>query len=351
MKSWFSRKDRIAGLDVGSRFVKLVEITDGSKGSVMKVYEQVALPRGVIEDGLVRDDRKLAQAVSEVFRKSGCRAARIAAALPGTAVVVKKAAFQKMEEEDLRALLTDEGEKYLPFETVENVNFDFYILGESPFNPNQMDVIIVAARKEIVERYLDAIEQGGRKVVILDVDAFTLETAYERNYDFESMDVDALVHIGASITTVNVLRGGVSALIRSFPMGGDFITEALRKEEGISFEEVEQAAVEGKSPAGRGERSISLAEPLLAEIERSLDYYSSTAMEPHIRQVLLSGGAVKISGIRESLAGRVHTNVNFFDPFQRIQCDPKLFPGPYLDEIRSVAVPAVGLALRRMDDR
>lgn len=321
MKSLFSKKDRTAGLDLGSRFIKLVEITDGSKESVMKLYEQVPLPPGVIEDGLVRDDGKLAQAVTEVFRKSGCRASRVAVALPGTAVVVKKAAFQKMEEKDLRALLTDEGEKYLPFETVENVNFDFYILGESPFNPNQMDVIIVAARKEIVERYIDAVEQGGRKVVILDVDAFALETAYERNYDFEPTDVDALVHIGASITTVNVLRGGVSALIRSFPMGGDSIKEAL------------------------------LAEPLLAEIERSLDYYSSTAMEPLIRQVLLSGGGVKVPGIRESLAGRVHTNVNFFDPFQKIHCDPKLFPEPYLDEIRTLAVPAVGLALRRMDDR
>jgi type IV pilus assembly protein PilM len=335
MKSWFSRKDRIAGLDIGSRLIKLVEITETSKGAALSLYEQIPLEKGIIEDGLVQDERGLARAVSELFRKARCRARLVAAALPGTAVVVKKAMFQKMEEDELRILLTDEGEKYLPFETVENVNFDFFILGESPFNPNQMDVIIVAARKEIVEGYVAAIEQGKRRVAVLDVDAFALETAYERNYDFEPSDVDALVHIGASITTVNVLRGGVSSFTRSFPMGGISVTGE---------------SAEGEEASGGGV-DVKNAEPLLGEIERSLDYYSSTAMDPHIRQVLLSGGAAGLSGIRESLAGRLHTAVAFFDPFQRIICDPKHFPPPYLDEIRLFAAPGVGLALRRMDDR
>lgn len=335
MKSWFSRKDRIAGLDVGSRLIKLVEITETSKGAVLSLYDQIPLEKGIIEDGLVRDERGLARTVSELFRRAGCKARLVAAALPGTAVVVKKAMFQKMEEEELRILLTDEGEKYLPFENVENVNFDFYILGESPFNPNQMDVIIVAARKEIVEGYVEAIQQGKRRVAVLDVDAFALETAYERNYDFEPSDVDALVHIGASITTVNVLRGGVSSFTRSFPMGGLSVTAETPKE---------------GEPFDNG-ADIKNAEPLLGEIERSLDYYSSTAMDPHIRQVLLSGGAAGISGIRESLAGRLHTGVSFFDPFQRITCDPKKFPQPYMDEIRLFAAPGVGLALRRMEDR
>lgn len=335
MKRWFSRKDRIAGLDIGSRLVKLVEIAETSKGATLSLYDQIPLDRGIIEEGVVRDDQGLARAVSELFRKARCRTRTVAAALPGTAVVVKKAMFQKMGEDELRVLLTDEGEKYLPFETVENVNFDFYILGENPFNPNQMDVVIVAARKEIVEGYVAAIEQGKRKVAIVDVDAFALETAYERNYDFESTDVDALVHIGASITTVNVVRGGVSSFTRSFPIGGLSVTG--------DAPEGEVSACDGAEKKG--------AEPLLGEIERSLDYYSSTAMDSPIRQVLLSGGASGLPGIRESLGDRLHMAVAFFDPFQRILCDPKQFPPPYLDEIRPFAVPGIGLALRRMDDR
>jgi len=316
---WFSRKNRIAGLDVGSRLVKLVELRRTSRGPRLAVYGQVPLPPGVIENGLVRDDVGLAAAVEALFRASGSRAVRVAAALPGTAAVVKRASFPRMAEAAFRRLLAQEGEKYLPVERAADVNFDFHVLGESPRDPGRMDVIVAAARKDVVERYVDAIEQGRRQVVLLDVDAFALERAYGANYDFGGADADALVHAGPSVITVNVLKGGVSVLARSFPARGVSVAGDTR------------------------------VETFAGEVGRSLDYYRSTAGEPGLRQVLLSGGAVTVPAVRDALAGRVRAPVGLFDPFRRIRRDQEKFPEPYLDDIRPLAVPAVGLALRGID--
>jgi len=319
VKRWFYRKSRVAGVDVGSRLLKLVELRGTTRGPQLAVYGQVPLPPGVIESGLVRDDVGLAAAVEALFRASGSRAVRVAAALPGTAAVVKRASFPRMGETAFRRHLAQEGERYLPVERAADVNFDFHILGGSPRDPGRMDVIVAAARKDVVERYVDAIEQGRRKVVLLDVDAFALERAYEANYDFGGADADALVHAGPSVTTVSVLRGGVSALVRSFPAGGVSVAGGRR------------------------------AETLAGEVERSLDYYRSTAGEPLLRRVLLSGGEVTAPAVREALAGRVRAPVGLFDPFRRIRRDREKFPEPYLDGIRPLAVAAVGLALRGVD--
>ncbi len=321
MRRWFFRKRRVAGLDVGSRLVKLVELRETSRGPRLELYGQVPLHPGVIENGLVRDDVGLAAAVEALFRTSGSRAVRVVAALPGTAAVVKRASFPRMGEAAFRRLLAQEGEKYLPVERAADVNFDFHVLGGSPGDPGRMDVIVAAARKDVVERYVDAVEQGRRKVFLLDVDAFALARAYEANYDFGGGDTDALVHAGPSVTTVNVLKGGVSALVRSFPAGGLSVAKSRR------------------------------AEALAGEVERSLDYYRSTAGETRFRQVLLSGGAVTVPAVREALAGRAHAPVDLFDPFRRIRRDREMFPEAFLDDIRPLAVAAVGLALRGVDGR
>jgi type IV pilus assembly protein PilM len=186
-----------------------------------------------------------------------------------------------MEEDELRELIQDEAGKYLPFDDMSTVLYDFQILGESPFNPTQMEVLLVAVKKEIVEGYTDAIEAAGLIPVIMDVDCFALETMYEENYEFEADDVAVLVNIGASITNINVVKGGSSIFTRDFTLGGSSVTEAIARNLGVSFEEAEKAKIEGFGQDSRARDQflgglIAYADPICSEIERSIDYFRST---------------------------------------------------------------------------
>jgi len=268
----FSKK-KIVGLDIGSSSLKLVEILDTSKGYVLDKFYQIPLDRGVIVDGALNEPDTLSQNIKELFKLSNCKTKNVVASLSGHSVVVKKVNFPNMEENQLRELISDEAEKYLPFDDTKEVNFDFQILGESAINPNLMEVILVAAEKEIINSYSNAIQKAGLKVIIMDLDSFALETMYEVNYDFEEGDTVALVNIGASMTNINVVKNGVSMFTRDFPMGGDSITEAMREKMGVTFEEAEAAKLEVKKTneaegSDTKEDSLNYADPLEMATEK-----------------------------------------------------------------------------------
>ena len=174
---------------------------------------------------------------------------------------------------ELRELIRDEAGKYLPFENMDTVDYDCQIIGDNPYNPTQMEVLLVAATKEIIEGYTEVIEAAGLVPVIMDVDSFALETMYEENYDFEENDIDILVNIGASITNMNAVKGGVSIFTRDFTLGVNSVTEAIAQNLGIPFEKAEQAKVEGfgddeQARSAFRDGMIVHADPICSEIER-----------------------------------------------------------------------------------
>ncbi len=343
---------RVVGLDIGSSLIKLIEIDDTVKGSVLQSYAEIPVQPGVIENGIVKDSASLTEQIKGIFKNSQCSVRNIITALSGHSVIIKKANFAHMKEAELRELLTDEAENYMPFDDVREINFDFHIIGENDLNPNQMDVVIVAAKKDVIEDWINAIERAGRKVVIVDVDSFSLETAYEQNYDFGAEDIVALLNIGASITNINILKGGQSVFTRNFFLGGNSITEAIQQKLNISFEEAEKIKHEGGNGSNISTLDlINYAEPIFSEIERSIDFFSSTFMDPYIKQALISGGCARIPGIVDALANRLNAEVEIFNPFKNISYNKKTFTEQYLASIAPIATIGVGLALRRMDDK
>ncbi|HEU19232.1 MAG TPA: type IV pilus assembly protein PilM [Deltaproteobacteria bacterium] len=343
---------RVVGLDIGSSLIKLIEIDDTSQGAVLRTYEEIPVQPGAIENGIIKDSKAITEHIKGIFKNSRCSVKNVITALSGHAVIIKKANFAHMKEEELRELLTDEAENYMPFDDVREINFDFHVIGENDLNPNQMDVVIVAAKKDVIEDWIAAIERAGRKVVIVDVDSFALETAYEQNYDFGGEDIVALLNIGASITNINILKGGQSVFTRNFLLGGNTITEAIQQKLNISFEEAEKIKHEGGNGSDISKLDlINYAEPIFSEIERSIDFFSSTFMDPYLKQVLISGGCAKLPGIVDALANRLNSGVEIFNPFKNISHDKKTFPEQYLTSIAPIATLGVGLALRRMDDK
>jgi type IV pilus assembly protein PilM len=258
-----------------------------------------------------------------------------------------------MDEESLRELISDEIEKYLPFGDMKDVNFDFQILGPSEMSTGQMEVFLVAAKKDVVQSYIDTFRKAGLEVAIMDVDSFALETMYEENYDYGHEDVCILVSIGASMTNINVVKGGASIFIRDFPLGGYSITENLQDKTGVSFEEAERVKLE-KALSGdeqSKEELLNYADPLLLEIERSVDYFRSTYPGKFIKQILLCGGTARMPGIGEALLQRLNVEVEIANPFRKVAFDKKSFSAEDLKEIGPQASVGVGLAMRRIGDK
>lgn len=344
------------GLDIGSSSIKLVEILDTPKGYYLSHLSQIPLEKGVIVEGSIRDGDILSGRIRQLFRMSSCKTKRVAASLPGHITIVKRATFPTMEEDEFREMISDEAGSYLPFDSAEDVSFDFQMLGEREGHPGQTEVVLVAVKKDVVQSYIDAIKQAGLEPCIIDADSFALETMYEANYDFEDTDAVALIHIGSSMTNINVLKGGTSLFTRDIPLGGQWITESIQERLGVTFDEAERIKIEAdpldcSEGDGRKMEPLDYGEPLFTEIERSIDYFRSTHGGTYIKDVILSGGSAKIRGITETLSRRLNVEAQIVKPFQGIAYSDRLFPQSTLDDIGPIVAVGIGLALRRTGDR
>ncbi len=356
VKEVFTGKKRLVGLDIGSNSLKLAEIVGSSRGPVLNRFFQRPLPKGVIVEGNVEDPRALTAHIKELLRNSGCKGRGIVTSLSGNAVIIKKVAFAQMEEPELRDLIRDEAGKYLPFDNMAEVNYDFQILGDNEYNPNQMDVILVAAKKTDINNYLDPLAAAGLAVNILDVDSFALETMYEANYDFEDNEIVVIVNIGASITNINIIKNGMSIFTRDFTLGGNSVTEALQEKYRISFDEAETIKLEGVAGSDQdGEALLSAvlesADPICLEIERSIDYFRSTFGGDYIKHVYLAGGSARIPGLTESLSQRLNIETELVNPLLKISFNKKNIDATKIEDIKTVGAVAIGLGLRKIGDK
>ncbi len=356
IKDLFSGRKKLVGLDIGSSSLKLIEMQETPKGYVLNRFSQISIPRGVIADGVLVEHEELSAKIKELFKLAGCRVKGVVTSLSGHSVIIKKVSLSTMDEAELRELIRDEASKYLPFDSMADVYFDFQILGANEYNPNLMEVLLVAAKKDIVDSYTEALTAVGLTPVIMDVDSFALETMYEENYEFEESDVAVLVNIGASITNINVVKHAMSIFTRDFTLGGNSITEAIQNQLGLTFEEAEKLKISGSEGAHQLQEAgvdgvLSFAEPICLEIERSVDYFRSTFGNEDIKQVLLSGGGAMIPGIAAELTQRLGIDTEIINPFKKIAYDRKVIDAATIESIGPIAAVGVGLALRKIGDK
>lgn len=356
-KEMISGKKSLVGLDIGSSSVKLAEVISNSKGHYLNRFHEVPIPKGVIVDGVLADASTLSQKIKEIFKISKCGRKGVVTSLAGNSVIIKKVTLEQMNETELRDLIRDEAGKYLPFDNMDDVNYDFQILGENNYNPNQMDIIIVAAKKDLVSSYLEAVTASGQNIEIVDVAPFVLETLYEANYEFDNEEIVVLINIGASTTGINVVKGGTSVFTRDFTMAGNAITESLQDRLKVTFEEAEQIKKEGNPNLGDQENMdlkntiLELAQPICLEIERSIDYFRSTFGGEDIKQILLAGGSARIHNLAKHLSEMLNVKTEIIDPFLKINYNKRNIDVKNLESLKPVAATAIGLGLRKIGDK
>jgi len=269
-------------------------------------------------------------------------------------VIVKKITLPVMTESELNESIYWEAEQYIPFD-IQDVNLDYQILdpGTGPESRGSMDVLLVAAKKEKIGDYTSVIAQAGRTAVIVDVDAFALQNAYEVNYGLEPGRVVVLLNAGASAININILLGDQSVFTRDISIGGHAYTEAVQKELDLPYEAAEQVKkgipVDGATFEDARPILHAITENVLLEIQKTFDFFRASASTDRIDRIVVSGGAARVDGFRDMLQTRFGAPVEEFDPFRHVMWDAKKLGGPP-PEAASAAV-AVGLALRKVAER
>jgi type IV pilus assembly protein PilM len=351
----FGRNKPVVGLDIGSSSVKVVELRRSGHSYKVVGFGAEPIPGDTIVDGAIIDAAAVAGALDRLFLAARIKTKDVAASLSGNSVIVKKITLPVMTEAELSESIQWEAEQYIPFD-IQDVNLDYQILSTPTGGAKgNMEVLLVAAKKDKIADYTDVIRQAGRTPVVVDVDGFAVQNVYEANYDVEPGDVVALMNAGASGVNMNIVSGGQSLFTRDISMGGNAFTEAIQKELGLSFERAERAkkgeAVDGVDAADIGPILHTVTENLLLEIQKTLDFFKATAGSDRIDRVLVSGGTSRVDGFLERLGERFGTPVELLDPFRRIEIDTSRFGIERLDEVASTSAVAVGLALRRAGDR
>jgi type IV pilus assembly protein PilM len=356
MFGMFGKSKSVVGLDIGSSAVKAVELKAAGKGFRVAAYGEEPVPADAIVDGAIIDAGAVAEAIRQVFeRNKAFKGKDVCASLSGNAVIVKKITLPVMTESELDESIYWEAEQYIPFD-IQDVNLDYQILdpGTGPESRGSMEVLLVAAKKEKIGDYTGVIAQAGRAPVIVDVDAFALQNAFDVNYGLDPAQVVVLLNAGASAININILQGEQSMFTRDISIGGNAYTEAVQKELDLPHESAEQLKkgipVDGASFEEAQPVLRAVSENVLLEVQKTFDFFKATASSDRIDRIMLSGGASQVDGFRDMLHERFGAPVEEFDPFRTIVWDPKKLGRESVEHASTAAV-AVGLALRKVGDR
>ena len=348
----FGGKDSI-GLDIGSSYIKTVKLKETKSGYELELFHVHPLPPELIVDGSIIDSLRLVDSLKAVIKAAGIKTKNAVISISGhSSVIIKRISLPEMTEEELSESIKFEAEQYVPFD-IEDVNLDFQIIGPKE-EPGQMDVILVAVKKDIINEYTSVVKESGLNPIIVDIGSFALENMYGINYEIESDRNVALLNIGASTVNMIILKGGISVFTRDSSLGSNLHTEALQREFNISYENAERLkrgeAVENITSEDAQAVITSASEEILNEIIRSFDYYRSTTVHEDISSVILSGGCSMISNFTSLIAERSGIETRLAEPFRNIKI-PKKFDKTNLEEIAPMMAVAVGLALRKQGDR
>jgi type IV pilus assembly protein PilM len=350
-----SKKKSVVGVDIGSSAVKVVELKAGGKGGDEFQLVNIGmepLPPEAIVDGAIMDSGAVIDACQRVFQSQKIKTPDVATSVSGNAVIVKKISLPQMSQEELAESIHWEAEQYIPFD-IQDVSLDYEVIEGG--GGGNMDVLLVAVKKDKISDYTSAISQAGKTASIVDVDVFALQNCYEVNYGVDPAKVVALLNVGASIMNINIVKGATSIFNRDIAVGGNQYTDAIQKDLNLSFDQAETlkkgGQVEGASRESLAPILQAVSENIALEIQKTFDFFKATSSEDRIDRIFLAGGTSKVRALQELLTDRFEAGVEIMNPFNNVTYNPRDFDPDFIAEIGPSAAIAVGLAARKVGDR
>jgi type IV pilus assembly protein PilM len=346
----FARKGKSSvGLDVGSSLIKMVEIDHSKEEPVLVRYGIVKIPPEAIVEGEIMDRSLVIEGIQECAVKSGISKKDVVTAVSGRAVIVKKVVMDKMNPDDAKEAIFWEAEQHVPFD-IDDVCLDFQILKDD-VGANQMEILLVAAKKEMVNIHANLIRDAGLNPVIVDVDSFAVQNAYETTSQDADGEVIGLINIGSEVTNINIVQNGIPYFTRDLSVGSSMFLEALQRELGMGFEEAE-AILTGEREIEDEDKCrkviLEASEELSTGIERSISFLKTAGDAEEIDRVVLSGGGARIPWLREILSEKHQMEFAVNEAADKVERSEELAGEEEdFEKVSPLLTVSLGLALRR----
>jgi type IV pilus assembly protein PilM len=340
----FGRNKESVGLDIGSGFVKVVAVDhSGRQPEVSKVAMRPLVADAIVE-GEVMDPGLVADTIRDVFREIGMKGKDVITAVGGHDVIIKKIEMDRMKESDAREVIRWEAEQHVPFD-IKSVELDFQIL--DPLEEGlKMQVLLVAAKRELVDHKVSLLLDAGLSPAAIDVDAFALHNAFAHNHPEAQRGIVALVNIGHETTNVNILEDGNPLLTRDIPFGSRRVRQDLQREKGLTAEQAEDI-VQGREQVDDLDPLVdSAADEVGVGIERASAFLMTRQDGGGLGGIYLSGGGSRIPGMADALGSRMNLQTEIVNPFEQVPVQPGAIGTVVLDEAAPMLLLPLGLALR-----
>jgi type IV pilus assembly protein PilM len=344
----------LIGVDISSSAVKMVEIEEAGKHAFrVERYAIESLPKDAVVDGNIMNLDAVADTIRRAWKKLGSRIRNVALALPAGAVITKKIILPAgLREEELEVQVEAEANQYIPF-ALDEVNLDFQVLGPAPSGPEEVEVLIAAARKEKVEDRVAAAESAELKAVVMDVDSYATLTAYEliapQLPNGGRGQTVAIVDIGAAMMHINVVHDNQPIYLREQTFGGNQLTQEIQRRYSLSAEEAEMAKRQGGLPENYETEVLQpFMDTLALEVARALQFFFSSSQFSHVDHILLGGGCAMLPGLDEIVATRTQVSTMIANPFANMALSSRIKPRQLTQDAPALLV-AAGLAMRRFD--
>ena len=344
------------GLDIGSHCIRAVELRESKRGMELMRFGIATLPPDAIVAGSFMNFPLIVDRIRELIKSQKVKQKRTALAVSGNSVIVKKITLPEMTEEELQDSVQWEAENYIPFD-IKDVIVDVQILSPHA-GEGQMEVLLVAAKKEVINDYVSVVVEAGLDPVVMDVATFTVQNALELNYGTFPDQVVAIINVGSSSMNINVLSSGVTAFTRDLATGARTITEEIQKQFNLPWDEAETYKVTpvddlpNRGLAREVKKLVRRASDTLAtEIQRSLDFFAATTANVALSKLFLCGGGAICPEFVTVVSERLGLPTEIMNPFQNITINPRYVDLDLLRDHAAQASVAVGLALRKVDER
>jgi len=343
------------GMDISSSAIKMVELAEAGKNSQrVERYAIEPLAKDSVLDGNISNLESVAETVRRAWKKLGTRTKNVALALPTAAVITKKIICPAgLREEDLELQVESEANQYIPF-ALDEVNLDFQVLGPAPSGEAEVEVLIAASRKEKVEDRVAVAEAAGLKALVMDVESYAMQTAFElirQQLPNDGRDQNvAVIDLGASIMNITVLRNDQAVYAREQAFGGHQLTQDIARHYGLSPEEAENAKRSGGLPDSYETEVLRpFMENAALEIQRAMQFFFTSTTFNSIEHILLTGGTSTLQGLEDMVSSRTRVNAMVANPFANMSISPRIQLKRLISDAPALMI-ACGLAMRRFDE-
>jgi len=340
------------GLDIGNHSLKLVKLNHGPNGYFLEATGIKELPIGTIEGSEIKNKDVLIDAIVTLIDQCDPSIVELVISMSGHGIISDKFTFKVEPNDNPEEIILWEAGQRSPFD-VDDITLDYKILHRNPAT-NEIEVLLVAAKNQIMQNYIDLLYEAGKKPVIIEVDAFAVNNCYSLECGDESEGTVALLNIGHDLTNITFIKDGIYHSTRDISTAGDFFNKTVQRNMGLSAEDAMMAIKKRTTQSidmDLMQQSIEYAaEELSSGIDLAFSYFKSSEKCEGIDKIVLSGGGAYIPHIIEFLEKRHQTKVQIANPLSRLEYNPGLFGSMNPLNISALLTVAIGLALRKVTD-